>query len=483
MILPILAQIRTVARSGDTIRAWRMLSDAGLLQSDDVEALSLKGRLLKDRAARSDATERSALLAQAQAAYMQAAGVRPATYPLINAATLAFLNGCPDEASRLARAVLALLDNGNHEPETRYWLAATAAEAHLLLGDRTASQAALVRAMEAAPQAWEDHAATLRQFQQILARQGASTAIIDPLRPPPSLYFSGIIGLPENEDAAGRQIGEALDMIGPGAVFGALAAGADILIAELAAARGAALHIVLPTALEAFREASVARFGGRWPRRFDRLMEMAESIDAPQATRELSDAAVAKGSEIAMGLALRRAEAFATHAVALHVGRASDPYIASHRLWHGCGLPLRTVTLAQSTPPQGPPLRTASNKAILASIAPFAPGLQKSASGIHYVILDDPAAAMALGEAILRTSPGYGLALEYRTVLPTEPLDGEDGLALLLAPAAPAGSICMSWPDAAAMALQAPGYRFELAGDVITRQGDCPVGHYFPSSA
>ncbi|PHQ64339.1 MAG: hypothetical protein COC10_01460, partial [Sphingobium sp.] len=122
MILPILAQIRTVARSGDTIRAWRMLSDAGLLQSDDVEALSLKGRLLKDRAARSDATERSALLAQAQAAYMQAAGVRPATYPLINAATLAFLNGCPDEASRLARAVLALLDNGNHEPETRYWL-------------------------------------------------------------------------------------------------------------------------------------------------------------------------------------------------------------------------------------------------------------------------------------------------------------------------------------------------------------------------
>ena len=90
---------------------------------------------------------------------------------------------------------------------------------------------------------------------------------------------------------------------------------------------------------------------------------------------------------------------------------------------------------------------------------------------------------MALGEAILRTSPGYGLALEYRTVLPTEPLDGEDGLALLLAPAAPAGSICMSWPDAAAMALQAPGYRFELAGDVITRQGDCPVGHYFPSSA
>jgi hypothetical protein len=41
----------------------------------------------------------------------------------------------------------------------------------------------------------------------------------------------------------------------------------------------------------------------------------------------------------------------------------------------------------------------------------------------------------------------------------------------------------MPWPQAAAMALQGPGYRFEIAGEVMTRQGDCPVGHYYPPSS
>ena len=164
MIRSTLAQIRQIARSGDTVRAWRMFDAAGLLQSRDIDALTLKGRLLKDRALRSEGMERSALLREAQRAYLQAANSSRATYPLINAATLAFLNNSADEAADLARKVLALLDSGNHVQETRYWLAATAAEAQLLLGNQAASQAALSQAMAAAPDAWEDHAATLRQI-------------------------------------------------------------------------------------------------------------------------------------------------------------------------------------------------------------------------------------------------------------------------------------------------------------------------------
>ncbi|MFD2429271.1 TRAFs-binding domain-containing protein [Sphingobium scionense] len=319
MILPILAQIRRVARSGDTVRAWTMFGAAGLLQSRDADALTLKGRLLKDQALRSESAERSALLDEAQQAYLQAASGCRATYPLINAATLALLNDQPADAVELARQVLALLDSGDHVQETRYWLAATAAEAHLLLGNEAASQTALMQAMTAAPNAWEDHAATLRQFHEILTWQGRSTAILDPLRPPPSLYFSGIIGLPENEREAREKIETALDQIAPGAAFGALAAGADILIAECALARGIQLHIVLPTTLDVFRQTSVGQFGDRWFTRFDRLIEMADSLEAPDAIPTLSNAAIDKGSEIAMGLALRRAEAFATQAIALHV--------------------------------------------------------------------------------------------------------------------------------------------------------------------
>lgn len=148
--------------------------------------------------------------------------------------------------------MLELLESGDHEPETRYWIGATAAEGHLLLGNTEASRTALELAIAAAPEAWEDHAVTLRQFRQILERIGAPGDLFDHLRPPPSLYFSGIIGLPGDENEIREKVGVLLDDIRPGAVFGALAAGSDIVIAEMAQARGARLNIVLPLSCPPF---------------------------------------------------------------------------------------------------------------------------------------------------------------------------------------------------------------------------------------
>ncbi|EQB30558.1 TRAFs-binding domain-containing protein [Sphingobium ummariense] len=487
MIVSGLAQIRGIARAGDTNRAWRMFSGSGLLLSDDPEALSLKGRLLKDRALSGAPAERSILLEEAEGAYLEAARGRRATYPLINAATLAFLNDRPDQARLLARRVLTLLDSGDHEAETRYWLAATAAEAHLLLGDEAASRAALERAMAVAPEAWEDHAATLRQLRQILTRTGLPPTLFDHLRPPPSLYFSGIIGLPEDEAQARRQIGDALDAIRPGAVFGALAAGADILIAELAVERGVELHVVLPTTPDVFRSLSVGAFGGQWMQRFNRLVELAASVEAPHSETDLSDAAVAKGAEIAMGLALRRAKALETQAMALHVGRGSDAPSPSESRWRDRGMPVHTVTLDQSAPRTGRPLPTAVSRAILASVAPFpavtdsTPPVQQSASGVFLIALDDLGTAMLLADRFLQAAPASGLALEYRTSAPADRIDADDGMAVLLARAAPAGSVCAPWPEAAAMEIRAPQFRFEMAGDVMTAYGEYPVGHYYPT--
>ena len=193
MTLPLLARIRQIARSGDVLRAWRLFEGAGLLESRDAGALSLKGRLLKDRGLGAAGPERGELLEQAQEAYLQAAGGRRATYPLINAATIALLNGKPAEAQGLARQVLEVLESGEHEPETRYWLGATAAEARLLLGDARGARIALEQAVKAAPDAWEDQAATLRQFQQVLEWTGAPFGLFDHLRPPASLYFLSLI--------------------------------------------------------------------------------------------------------------------------------------------------------------------------------------------------------------------------------------------------------------------------------------------------
>ncbi|HUD91073.1 MAG TPA: DUF4071 domain-containing protein, partial [Sphingobium sp.] len=62
MTFALLARIRTIARGGDTIRAWRVFSEAGLLEAHYSEALSLKGRLLKDRGLRSEGEDRATLL-------------------------------------------------------------------------------------------------------------------------------------------------------------------------------------------------------------------------------------------------------------------------------------------------------------------------------------------------------------------------------------------------------------------------------------
>jgi tetratricopeptide (TPR) repeat protein len=481
--LSILAQIRQIARAGDTLRAWRMFEDAGLLASEAPDTLSLKGRLLKDRALRSDNPERDQLLEQAQDAYTRSAGDRRATYPLINAATIAFLNGRDDHARLLAEHVLALLESGEHEPETRYWLGATSAEAQLLLGNIEASRTALEQAVGAAPDAWEDHAATLRQLKQILDRMGKPAGIFDHLSPPPGLYFSGIIGLPSDEESTLHILGAALDEIRPGAVFGALAAGADIVIAEMAMARGAQLHVVLPTAIDIFRETSVAQFGVQWAERFDRLIDTAHIVETLDQNLYLSKAAILQGSETAMGLALRRARTLATHAIALHIGRVSDVPTPPEIIWREQGLPFQDLILDESLPPNGQDLEVATGKAILASPVPFSAGAgssvrtsELSADGFSILQVDDLTAAMDLAVAILRAAPDSRLGLDYRAVSPAEGVEEWGELAILLARVAPEGSICAPWPQIAAIDLYAPHHGFEAAGEIVTPLGDFPIG-------
>lgn len=485
LTLPLLARIRQIARSGDVLRAWRLFEAAGLLESRDSEALSLKGRLLKDRGLRSLGPDRTELLDQAQEAYMRAAGGRRATYPLINAATIALLNGKGDEAQDLAGQVLDLLESGDYEPETRYWLGATAAEAKLLLGDARAARLALEGAVNAAPDAWEDQAATLRQFQQILEWTGAPFGVFDHLRPPASLYFSGIIGLPQDEDRVRKEIGAMLERVRPGVVFGALAAGSDILIAELALAAGAQLHVVLPTAVEPFRAISVTQFGGDWGERFDRVLEAAETIEILEGPGRLSGAAVHLAAQVAMGLAIRRARVLATEALAFHVGRAFDELSPPEVEWRRQGRMLHELVLDESQPARGDGFDIAVNRAVLA-VAGRLPTCcdltfvtrQASLEGFSLLQFDDPVAAMDQAAAILRAAPDSRLGLDYRPVCPEKGLVEISEAAVVLARSANEGSVCAHWPQIAVLELLAPRYRFETAGEVVTPQGDFPIGLY-----
>lgn len=237
-----LSTIIALARAGALDHAWAQYCAAGYDRDDhDQAALTVRGRLLKDHAMRASGEARRAYYLRSAEAYRQAAALQPATYPLINAATLSLLSGDRGQAEEIAREVLARIAAEPEEPETPYYRAATEAEALLLLDRRDEARDALTAAVAAAPRAWEDHGSTLRQFVAIEAELGGDPAWLTLLRPPPSLAWMNISAeaLPElmERAVAGRGVGFA---------FGPLADERDLDVAEAMLAAGVELHLVLP---------------------------------------------------------------------------------------------------------------------------------------------------------------------------------------------------------------------------------------------
>lgn len=307
-----LSPIRRLARVGATDRAWAALVGAGLDQAvDNDRVLTLKGRLLKDRALalhqRDESHERDELLRAAADAYAAAAQLTSDSYPRINAAALARLRGDREGAAQQASDLLQLIDEGRHGGETAYWLEATRAEALLLTGRMDEARASLARAVALAPKAREDRAITLRQFRRLLASDGADASWLEQFALPPVMHFRGPMAIVAGQDDAA--IVAAVDHIAPGVAIGALAAGTDIVAAEAAVANGAELQVVLPCGIDAFRAGSVSPFNGDWNDRFDALLAKAASIECLDEEGGLTDATVRMADDMAMGLAGIEAQA------------------------------------------------------------------------------------------------------------------------------------------------------------------------------
>jgi hypothetical protein len=293
-----------------------MFEDAGFgAVDDDPAVLSVRGRLLKDCARRAEGAERRRFFLEAADAYARAGKIGGATYPLINAATLSLLSGRREQAEILARGVL---ERGDDEEETPYYRAATRAEALLLIGESALAKSEFAASIARAPQAYEDHASTLRQFESILDEMGEDKVWLDPLRPPRSLHFAGHMALSGTSDELRQRILDTIRSENIGFGYGALAAGADILIAEALIEAGAELHIILPGSRGQFRETSVVHFGQDWIARFDRIVEAAETVRCvavePDAPLSL---AIQLAAEIAMGSSVMQAGMLMTEAVQL----------------------------------------------------------------------------------------------------------------------------------------------------------------------
>lgn len=328
MTTPTLPQLTALARAGAVGRAWEMFVGSGHDQrSADPAALAVKGRLLKGRARLAMGDGQRALYAEAAAAYAAANALLPAPYLAINAATLRLLAGDVAGARAGAAEVLKLLDGSAQD--TRYFLAATRAEALLILGDPSAAEAAMDIATAADPDGWADRAATIAQLREIAATQGSYPAWIDRFAPPASLHFAGHMGLTSGGTAERQLKAMLADHFAQnpvGFAWGALAAGADIVIAETLLATGAQLHAVLPCPPDQFEAQSVAPAGPDWTRRYRALLGAAASlrIAADSASSVHDPLATAHAGELAIGGALNNAAMLASSAAQLIVTDEDD---------------------------------------------------------------------------------------------------------------------------------------------------------------
>ena len=314
--------VLTLARAGATEHAEREYARLGLDGvSDNEDVIALGGRLLKDRAFTQSDGDRRRYAGLSAAKYAQALAVGYSSYAAINAASMTLIAGDHDKARDYARRVLRLADGGNTSlrGEDAFYREATAAEAHLLLGNIREAEVGLAGAIARDPRNYVVHAGTLRQFEMICTVLGLDSAWLDAYRPPVALFYSGHMFKDDADretisDIKGR-IGTALDSLGAGFCYGALAAGSDILLAEAVLVRNCELHVVLPMREEDFLAVSVRPFGEGWLARYHACRDKAASFRLATYEKYMGeDGTFAFGAEYAMGLALRQAAMLRTRA-------------------------------------------------------------------------------------------------------------------------------------------------------------------------
>src|SRR5262249_909104 len=147
-----------------------------------------------------------------------------------------------------------------------YYVAATRAEALLVLGRSADAAAELARAAGLSDDL-AARATTRRQLRLIAQARDIPETVLAALAPPVVIHFTGhMTAAPgvqgrfpaASEARVASEVATLLDRHGVGFGYGSLASGADILFAEALLARGAELHAVLPFEREEFKAVSVA---------------------------------------------------------------------------------------------------------------------------------------------------------------------------------------------------------------------------------
>lgn len=330
--------VLALARAGALSHAEAEYRRWGLHLIDmDMDCICLEARLKKDRALESGGTVRRDYARESASIYRRAFQRFGHYYPAINVASMLLLAGAASEdvAFYAEAAAKALDDHPPENPETAYYHKASKAEIALLQRNQASARAHLRAAIRLDPLNYLAHATTLRQFSMILAERGEADDWLDPLRPPKAAHFAGrIFPLERDSEKQVRtlreEISETLQREDIGFLFGALAAGSDVLIAEAIIAEGGELNLVLPTSWEAFKSVSLEPYGVEWMARGEACFAQAASVhitgdDRYWPPRDWETRyPVAEADNVAMGLACKRARDLSSKPVQLLIRENAD---------------------------------------------------------------------------------------------------------------------------------------------------------------
>jgi class 3 adenylate cyclase len=305
--------VLALARAGATGEAARRFDEYRLARTDDEDVAALGARIAKDGALASTGAERPRRAAQAAELYAAIYARTAGYYPGVNAATLWLIAGQAERAHQLAREVLDRLAELSEES---YYAAATAAEAHLLLGEVEDTRRALEQASRLHGGDLGALSTTRRQLRTVCLTLGVDPELLAPLIGPSVVHFCGHRVTGDSGGAfpaaAEAQVADTISKLvrgdPPGFSYGSLASGADIMWAEALLDAGSELHVVLPFALAEFIGVSVAPAGEAWVQRLHRCLDRATAVDYATEDAFLGDDVLfSYAGEFAMGLALLRA--------------------------------------------------------------------------------------------------------------------------------------------------------------------------------
>ncbi len=304
-------------------------------RSNLTDVRALKARLYKDLALNArNKEEREKWLIQSAHLYQKLFQETRSYYPGINAATLQILLGENEKAQSLAKEVSQLAA----QDEPTYWSLATLCEAALILDNIGDAMTALSQAYDIAPSNRRWHASTWRNLSALLSHlhmeADQSVQIRDCLHIANIAVYCGHMyefAHSEEDKTAEenlrKQIGQKLKTLKIGTLYGSLACGSDILVAEIALDLGIDLHLILPFDEEDFFVHSIDPGGVGWRKRYHAVKQRAQSFRCSTDQPYLHDPWQFTFASLHMqGLALMQARHLQVdaHLIAVWDGKQND---------------------------------------------------------------------------------------------------------------------------------------------------------------